>query len=503
MAGLKKLAKETAIYGLSSIVGRFLNWCLVPLYSYVLVDSSDYGIVTNLYAWTALVVIILTYGMETGFFRFINKQSPSEQADNSVYSTTLTSVGFSSFLFAFLCVIFGSSIASGLGYASHPEFIVMLGIVVSMDAFDSIPFSYLRYKNKPIVFASLKLLMIFVNIAFNLFFLVICPKLAVSHPELIEWFYRPDYGVGYIFVANLISTATVTLALLPYIFVGKWNFQFKLLGQMLKYSLPLLLLGVAGIMNQSIDKIIFPVVYPDSSEAMSELGVYGACFKVAMVMMMFTYAFRFAYEPFVFAKNKDADSKATYSDAMKYFVITTLAIFLFIVAYIDIFKLLLGPQYRGGIRVIPIVLMAYFLQGVMYNLSLWYKLIDRTSFGAWFSIIGFVITVLINVIYIPQYGYMACAWASLVSAVVMTLLSYFFGQKYYPIDYKLKTLGLYFGLVLLLFVAMSLVTIENEVVNILYRTVLLLVFVGVVVRKEWPILRPKQHRKSDLPNEVI
>lgn len=496
MAGLKKLAQETAIYGVSSIVGRFLNWCLVPLYSYVLVDSSDYGIVTNLYAWTALIVIILTYGMETGFFRFINKQPENERADNRVYSTTLGSVGATSLLFAIVCVLFGPQIASALGYADHPEFIQMLGVVVAMDAFGSIPFSYLRYKNKPFVFAGLKLLMIFVNIIFNIFFLVICPKLAISHPELVDWFYVPNYGVGYIFVANLISTTTVTLALLPYVFAGKWNFDKTLLRSMLKYSLPLLLLGVAGIMNQTIDKIIFPMVYPDPAQAMHELGIYGACFKVAMVMMMFTYAFRFAYEPFVFAKDADVDNKSTYSEAMKYFVISTLFIFIVIIAYIDIFKLLLGPQYREGIRVIPIVLMAYFLQGVMYNLSLWYKLIDRTIFGAWFSIVGFIVTLVINIVFIPMYSYMASAWASLASAVVMVVLSYVFGQKYYPIHYKLKTLGLYFGLVLLLLAAMYLVSFDLPIVDIVYRTALVVVYVAIVVWREWPLLRPKKRVNS-------
>ncbi|MBP6934963.1 MAG: polysaccharide biosynthesis C-terminal domain-containing protein [Paludibacteraceae bacterium] len=485
MAELKTLAKETAIYGVSSIIGRFLNWCLVPLYSYVLVDSGDYGIVTNLYAWTALVVIILTYGMETGFFRFINKQPESERSDNRVYSTTLTSVGTTSIIFSIVCIVFGQSIANALGYGEHPEFIWMLGVVVSMDAFDSIPFSYLRYKNKPIVFASLKLLMIFVNILFNIFFLVLCPIIAKSHPEWISWFYNPDYGVGYIFVANFISTTTVTLALLPYVFVGKWNFDGALLRSMLKYSLPLLLLGIAGIMNQSIDKIIFPMVYPDPAEGMRELGIYGACFKVAMVMMMFTYAFRFAYEPFVFAKNEEKDSKTTYADAMKYFVITTLLIFLCIVAYIDVFQLLLGPRYRAGIRVVPIVLMAYFFQGVMYNLSLWYKLVDRTMFGALFSLVGLVITLIINILFIPVCSYMACAWASLVSAVVMVVMSYAFGQKYYPINYDLKRIGFYFVLSMVLFAGMCFFAFNNVVLNILYRTLLVGLFVAVALWYEW------------------
>ena len=212
MAGLKQLAKETAIYGLSSIVGKFLNWCLVPLYSYVLADASEYGIVTNLYAWTALVIIILTYGMETGFFRFVNNDVEDEKNTNRVYSTTLTSLAITSMVFAVLCLLFQQNVADAMGYGAHPEFIAMLGVAVSMDAFDSIPFSYLRYKNRPLTFAALKLFMIFVNIACNLFFLVGCPMIMDWKPELIEWFYNPSYGVGYIFVSNVISTVSVTLA---------------------------------------------------------------------------------------------------------------------------------------------------------------------------------------------------------------------------------------------------------------------------------------------------
>ena len=266
MAGLKQLAKETAIYGLSSIVGKFLNWCLVPLYSYVLADASEYGIVTNLYAWTAVVIIILTYGMETGFFRFVNNDAEDEKRTNRVYSTTLTSLAVTSTIFAVLCLLLQGQVADAMGYGAYPEFIAMLGVAVAMDAFDSIPFSYLRYKNKSLVFASLKLFMIFVNIGCNLFFLVGCPKIMDWKPELIDWFYNPTYGVGYIFVSNVISTTAVTLALLPFVFVGKWTFDWGVLKKMLRYSLPLLLLGIAGIMNQTVDKIIFPIVYPDAEE---------------------------------------------------------------------------------------------------------------------------------------------------------------------------------------------------------------------------------------------
>ena len=265
--GLKKLAQETAIYGISSILGKFLNWCLVPLYSYVLTDSGEYGIVTNLYAWTALLMIILTYGMETGFFRFVNKQTPEQASKNSVYSTTLTCVGTTSIIFAICSVLFASPIAEVMGYGNFPIYIALLGPIVAMDAFCSIPFSYLRYKNRPFMFAGIKMIMILVNIGFNIFFLVGCPRLMESNPELISWFYKPDFGVGYIFVANFISTFIAFLCLLPFVFVGRWHFEGHLLKQMLRYSLPLLLLGIAGIMNQTIDKILFPLIYPEIGRA--------------------------------------------------------------------------------------------------------------------------------------------------------------------------------------------------------------------------------------------
>lgn len=492
MAGLKQLAKETAIYGLSSIVGKFLNWCLVPLYSYVLADASEYGVVTNLYAWTALVIIILTYGMETGFFRFVNedkeiKTGGQSKPTNRVYSTTLTSLAVTSTVFAVLCVLFQQNVADAMGYGTHPEFIAMLGVAVAMDAFDSIPFSYLRYKNRPLTFAALKLFMIFVNIGCNLFFLVVCPMIMDWKPELIDWFYNPSYGVGYIFVSNVISTVSVTLALLPFVFVGKWTFDWGLLKRMLRYSLPLLLLGIAGIMNQTVDKIIFPMVYPDAEEGMRQLGIYGASFKIAMIMMMFTYAFRFAYEPFVFAKHGSRDSKESYADAMKYYIIAALLIFLGMVFYMDVFQYVLGPQYREGLQIIPIVLITYLVQGVVYNLSLWYKLIDKTICGAWFSIVGFVITLIINVVFVPKYSYWASASASLVSYVVMMLLSYFIGQKYYAVSYPLKSIGVYVLLTAVLWVAGTVVEIPNFWLRMCYRTVLLVVFLVYLVKKDLPL----------------
>lgn len=486
MSGLKQLAKETAIYGLSSILGKFLNWCLVPLYSYILTDSAEYGIITNLYAWTALIIIILTYGMETGFFRFAGRDHSDQDTTRRVYSTTLASIAFTSAIFIALITTFSHPIASAMGYQAHAEYIAILGIVVAIDAFDSIPFSYLRYKQRPILFASIKLLMIFVNIFFNIFFLIICPRIWQSSPHLISWFYDPNYGVGYIIIANLISTIAATIALIPQ-FAFKWTPDLALLRRMLRYSLPLLLLGIAGIMNQTIDKILFPIIYPDTEQAMSQLGIYGACFKIAMVMMMFTHAFRFAYEPYIFAKNGTRDSRQNYADAMKYYIITALLIFLLITFYLDIFQYILGSQYRVGLSIIPIVLITYLIQGIVYNLSLWYKLIDKTYFGSIFSVIGLIITLVINIIFIPIYSYWACAIASLTSYIVMAILSYAIGQRYYPISYPLRSIAAYTILAIILFTIAYLVPIANIILRLSFRTILLAVFITYTIKKDLPL----------------
>lgn len=481
---MKKLAKETAIYGVSSILGKFLNWLLVPLYTFTLEKSSDYGIVVNLYAWTALLLVILTYGMETGFFRFANKDKENAP---KVYGNTLIAVGFTSFVFALVTILFAQPIATAMGYASHPEYIAMLGAVVAMDAFGAIPFAYLRFESRPIKFASLKLLMIFVNIAFNIFFLVGCPWLNAHAPWTINWFYNPAYGVGYIFVANVIQTVVVTLALFPDILKAKFSFDAKLLKQILAYSLPLLVLGVAGIMNQTLDKIIFPYLMDNKELAESELGIYGACFKISMVMMMFTQAFRYAYEPYIFAQHKDKNSKAAYADAMKYFIIFSFLIFLGMVYYLDLFKLFISSDYWSGLKVVPIVLFSYIFQGIFFNLSLWYKLADKTMYGAWFSVLGLAITLAINIAFVPVFSYIASAWAAFACYFVMMIVSYYFGQKYMPIQYDLKTIGLYSLITVVLFALNYVIVTPYPIVNYAIKTVLLLLFVLLIVKRDFPV----------------
>lgn len=481
---MQSLAKDTAIYGVSSILGKFLNWLLVPMYTYVLTESAEYGQVANLYAWSALLLVILTYGMETGFFRFANK---NKDHSDKVYGNTLISVGATSLLFSVITFVFASPIANVLGYEQHPEYIAMLGAVIAMDAFGSIPFAWLRFNSRPIKFAALKLVMIITNIFFNIFFLVICPWINSKAPGMIDWFYKPDYGVGYVLVANLIQTVVVTLALIPEVRKARFKFDGGLLQQILKYSLPLMILGIAGIMNQTLDKIIFPYLMADKTLAISELGIYSACFKISMVMMMFTQAFRYAYEPFIFAQHKDKNSKEAYADAMKFFIIFSWLIFLGMVFYLDLIQYLIRSDYRVGLRVIPVVLLSYIFQGVFFNLSLWYKLTDKTQYGAWISIIGTIITLSINIVFVPVFSYMASAWASFACYLVMMIISYVLGQKYMPIKYDLKKIGFYSFLALALYGLSLLINTPYLLVTIGLKTVLLIIFVAIVIKRDFPI----------------
>lgn len=498
---IKILAKETAIYGVSSIVGKFLNWMLVPLYTYVLQQQSDYGIVTNLYAWTALLLVVLTYGMETGFFRFVNKEGENPQ---TVYSTSLIALFTTSLLFAIACVVWKTPIANVLGYPTHSEFIALLGVTVAIDAFASIPFAYLRYKKRPLQFATLKLLFVGLNIAFNIFFLVVCPK--IQDWGIISLWYNPNYGVGYVFIANILATAIQTICLMPAVLEGgkgfnisksqtfKGVFSWSLLKQMLRYSLPLLVLGVCGIMNQTLDRILFPFFYV-GTDAQTQLGIYGACFKVAMVMMMFTQAFRYAYEPFVFAKHKDRESVEAYADAMKYYIIFSYMILLGMIFYLDLLKFIIAPSYWEGLKIVPIVLWTYIFQGIYFNLSFWYKLTDKTQWGAYFSLIGVVITFGLQAVFVPRIGYIASAASSTVCYLVIMLMSYFIGRKHLNIPYDLRRIGIYTMVVLTLlavyYLLAQLLPI-NDWMKMGIGTILLIIYCGIFYRLDGKILIRKK-----------
>ena len=488
MAGVKRLVKDTAIYGVSSIVGRFLNWCLVPMYTY-LFATEEYGIVTNIYAYVALVLIILLYGMETGFFRFANHERWKNPAQ--VYSTTLISVGTSSMIFVILACAFSPQIADALNCGDHPSYIWMMAIAVGIDAYSSIPFSYLRYKKRPVRFATLKFVNIGLNIGLNLFFLLLCPWLWTHAPATISWFYDPGFGIGYIFLANMLSSMIILLLLMPELRVS-YSFNSRLWREMLRYSFPLLILGVAGIMNQTIDKILLPFLIDDPVEASQQLGIYGANYKIAIVMVMFIQAFRFAYEPFIFDKHKESgnDKRQAYADAMKFFVIFGLFIFLGVMFYLDILKYFISPRYFEGLKVVPIVMAAEFFFGIFFNLSLWYKLTDRTIWGTWFSLGGLAITLAINIIFVPVFGYIACAWGAFCCYAAMMVASYLVGRKYYPIDYKLPRLGLYVLCAAALYGGAILITTPSEPLNFVIRAVLLIAFGGLVWVKEKPLAKP-------------
>lgn len=466
MPSLKALAKDTAIYGLSSIVGRFLNYLLVPLYTHCLPSTSgDYGISTNMYALVALMFVVLTFGMETTMFRYANGDAErwakgrEEDFPRMVFSTAFAFVGTLVLVFMLLLWTGISPISEWLGYTEHPEYLLMMGVVLSLDSLQALPFSYLRFQKRAVHFASLKLLFIVLNIALN----------------CIYFLWLGKASVFYIFFVNLLSTTFITLFFVPEL----WhNFcprlvNMQLLRSMLSYSWPLLILGIAGILNQTFDKIAFLMV-GGTPEA---LGIYGACVKVAMIMAMITQAFRYAYEPMVFAASRDKDAKVTYALGMKYFIIFTLLAFLCVVGYMDVLKYLIGADYRDGLRVVPIVMAAEIMMGIYFNLSFWYKLIDRTIYGAWFSIAGCAVLVAVNVIFIPRYSYMACAWGGVAGYGTSMLLSYIVGQRKNPIDYPLRSILTYVTLTVVLYGIMAILPTEWSMwTRIMLNTVLILLF---------------------------
>ncbi len=481
MANFKSLFKDTAIYGLSSIIGRFLNYLLVPLYTYVInASSGGYGVVTHLYAYTGLLLVILTYGMETTFFRYANKEGENP---DKVYSTILTSVLTTSALFVALVIGFIRPISTAMGYPDHPDYIWTMALTVAIDAFQCIPYSYLRYKKRPVKFAALKLGFIFLNISLNLLYFLILPKLGLNPMGI----YDNGIQVGWVFYINLFCTAFMTLFFVDELKGFKSGFDWSLMKRMLSYSWPILLLGVAGILNQTASQIIFPHVYK-GADASAQLGIYGACIKIAMIMAMITQAFRYAYEPFVFAGAAEKDSKETYAKAMKYFIIFTLLAFLCVIAFMDIIQYFIGADYRVGLKVVPIVMAAEILMGVYFNLSFWYKLTDQTLWGALFSGIGCLVLLAINFLFIPKASYMACAWAGVGGYGTAALLSYLVGQKKYPIDYPLKDIAIYVLAAAVLFAGMVffhgiLPTWASLGVNI----VLVLLFCALIVRRDLPL----------------
>ena len=469
MANLTSLVKDTAIYGLSSIIGRFLNYLLVPLYTAKLAASSgSYGVITEVYSYTALLLVLLTFGMETTFFRFVNK---AEEDPKRVYSTALIAVGTVGAVFILLVLGFLHPIAAALDYGAHPEYLGMMAVCVAIDAFQSIPFAYLRYQRRPLKFAALKLLFILLSIGLNMLFFLVLDKA----------------DVFYAFAINLCCTSFITFFFRKELTGFRWILDRRLLRSMLAYAWPILLLGIVGILNQTADKIILPRMVPGQAGKV-ELGIYGACAKIAMIMAMITQAFRYAYEPFVFGKQNDGDNRATYAKAMKYFIIFTLLAFLFVVAYLDVLKYIIAPGYWEGLRVVPIVMAAEIMMGVYFNLSFWYKLIDKTVWGAWFSGAGCAVMLAANILFIPRFGYMACAWAGCAGYGVAMLASYFVGQHYYPIRYPLRSIGVYVAVAALFYAVMALVPQDWPLAaRLVVNTTCLLLFAAHIVHHDLPL----------------
>lgn len=479
MNPFKKLAGQTAIYGLPTIVGRLLNYFLVPLYTYTF-STAEFGVVTEMYAYVSFLVIILTYGMETALFSF----SRNDTEKDKVYSTSLISLIVSSSLFIGSVTFFSTSIAAWIKYPSHPEYIIWFAMIIGLDALSSIPFAKLREQNKAKQFAIIKSINIATNILLNVFFIAFCKDVYNSHQGIfygfVEKIYNPEIGIGYIFISNLIASIVTILLLLPGTLRINYTFDIHLWKRMLLYALPLLIAGLAGMVNETMDRVLLKYLLPDKSTAMAQLGIYGACYKVSILMTIFIQTFRYAAEPFFFSHAKEKDSKQLYADVMKYFVIACSFIFLGTMMYIDIVKYFVGKDFREGLPVVPILLLANLCLGVFFNLSIWYKLTGQTLFGAYLAIFGATVTLVLNFWWIPVMGYMGSAWATLVCYASMMVVSFFIGQKHYPVNYDLKRILGYLFVSLALYFASTFLKTSNNHINIALNSVFLLGFIILV-----------------------
>lgn len=447
MSPLRKLASQTAVYGLSTILGRFLNYLLVPLHTRVF-DTDEYGVVSELYAYISFFLVVLTYGMETAFFRF----SQDEEKKDKVFPTAFVSVSISSVVFMLGMGVFAQPIANAIRYPNHPEYIVIFSLILGFDAMASIPFALLRQQGRPTKFAIVKNINIISNILLNIYFLMLCPYM--QHKSNISLpFYDATIGVGYVFISNL-AASIITLPLLSKeILWMKKGFDPTLWRKMIAYGLPLLIVGLGGMVNETLDRAIMKYLLPAGKGTLSQVGIYGANYKLSVLMSLFIQAFRFAAEPFFFSHAKTLDKKIIYARVMDYFVIVCLGIFLIVTLYIDLLKYFIGERFYEGLKVVPILLLANLCLGVYYNLSIWYKLSDQTSKGAIISLIGAGITIGLNIWWIPVFGYVGSAWATFLCYFSMMLICYGMGMKYYPIPYHIRHILSFTGIALILFFA--------------------------------------------------
>lgn len=481
MNPLKKLAGQTAIYGVGTILARVLNYFLLPLYTSIFAPAI-FAQYNKAYAYIAILLVILTYGMETAIFHFCQKKEDKA----AVFSTVMGSILTTTSMFWLLIFTFATPIADFMKYPGHTDYVIWLGLIIGLDAISAIPMAWLRQQNRPKLFTGITLLNIMVNIGLNLFWLLYCRNLfldgKVEPGSFVDKVYNHDIGVGYIFISNLIASAIKMVCCFPIMLKIPFRFSKSLLKEMLIYALPLVISGLGFIINERLDILLLERLLPLPSDlADFEIGVYGGCYKLAILMTLFIQAYRFAAEPFFFAQLKEKEPKKTYAKVMNYFVMLCCLLYLIVNLYLDVFKYFIAnEQFWVGLKIVPIIMLANLFLGVYVNLSMWYKLSGQTMFGVWFSVIGAIITIVLNVIFIPTYGYMASAWTTLAAYFVMCMVSYFVGRKYYPIPYNLKKiLTLILVSVGLAYISMR-IPFDNFVVKFLINTALLTFFLFVV-----------------------
>lgn len=431
MSQIKKLAGQTAIYGLSSIIGRLLNYLLVPLYTRIF-DPAAYGVVSEFYAYVTFLIVLYTYGMETAYFHFSSKKENTL----NVYSNSLSTLTFSSVILSSILILFSQSIATTLGYEAHSEYIVWFALILAFDAITALPFAKLRQENRAKRFALIKIVNISSNIGLNLFFLALLPQ--ITNNNSLSVLYNPAIGVGYVFIANLISSFITLLFFTSDFRQIKFSIDKALVKEMLVYAFPLLIAGFAGMINETLDRAILKYLVTDKSTALHQLGVYSACYKLSIIMTLFVQTYRYAAEPFFFSQQSKKNNKELYATIMNYFVFVCSLIFLGVMLFMNIAKYFIGEKFHEGLQVVPILLFANLFLGVYLNLSMWYKLSGKTKYGAWFSIVGAIITIVLNFLLIPKMGYIGAAWATFICYGAIMVISYIYGQKHYAIPYSIK-----------------------------------------------------------------
>lgn len=474
---IQKLLGQTAIYGLPSIVGRFLNFLLVPLYTSVFVNPAEYGVVSELYAWVAFLIVTLTFGMETAYFHFLQKREDKAE----VFRNSFLSVLLVNGTFAICLLLLYQPIADVMLFSDHPEYIILLGIIVIIDAISALPLAKLRAEEKALKFAAIQMTSIGFNIGLNLFFMLV-----LFNPE------EPAEGVIFILVANLISSLIKPLALYKDFFGIQFKIQLDFVKELVYYSFPLMIAGLAGIVNETIDRILLKhILYQGTAESLSyadeQVGIYSACYKLAMLVTIFLQAYRYAAEPFFFARSKDLDRDKQYRKIMNYFVAVVCVVFLLVSLNIDFFKgFIRNEAYHVGLHVVPILLLANVFLGIYFNQSIWYKLSGQTKFGAFIAIGGAILTIVINVMFIPIYGFTASAWATLIVYASQMIASYLLSRKYFPIKYNLRKFSLYLGLAVLIFFVGKTINFESTATNYVLRNLLLIMYLLLVYSMEKP-----------------